>query len=262
VSASAARSAAPPEAGVTVWFISDLHLARERQSIAEVFCQFLAREARLAQALYILGDLFDYWLGDDDIEDPFHRSIVTALAEVARAGCAVRVMHGNRDFLLGSEFAAAAGAQLIDDPTRIDLHGEPTLLLHGDTLCTADVGYQQFRARVRSPAWRRTFLSMPLGERRAAVESLRRENEGEKRAKSDAIMDAAESAVTLNFRNHRCTRMIHGHTHRPALHRYQLDGVDRERWVLADWYDSGEALRVNASGVSRLPLTQYNTATG
>lgn len=240
---------------MTALFVSDLHLTHERQEIQQIFFRFLRGEARSAQVLYILGDLFDYWIGDDDIGEPFHHSVATELAALANSGCTVYFMRGNRDFLIGESFAAAAGVHLLADPTLIDLQGHTTLLMHGDTLCTADADYQRFRAQVRAPDWQRSMLAKPLNDRRATALEFMRASATNKQGKTDEIMDVAADAVEQAFRQYACTRLIHGHTHRPALHQYRFGGVPRERWVLADWYERGEALRVSQTGVLRLPLT-------
>ena len=240
---------------MTALFVSDLHLTHERQEIQQIFFRFLRSEARSAQALYILGDLFDYWIGDDDIGEPLHHSVVSELAALANSGCAVYFMRGNRDFLIGESFAAAARVHLLDDPALIELQGHTTLLMHGDTLCTADTDYQRFRAQVRLPAWRHAILAKSLPERRATALGFRHASATNKQGKADEIMDVADDAVEHAFRQYACTRLIHGHTHRPALHQYRFGGVPRERWVLADWYERGEALRVDPSGIVRLPLT-------
>lgn len=229
-------------------FVSDLHLGPERPEINTAFFDFLQREARTAASLYILGDLFDYWIGDDDLADPLFGRVAAALGEAAKAGCAVHLMHGNRDFLMGERLCEAAGAKLLRDPTLADIGGVATLLLHGDTLCIDDPAYQGFRATVRDPAWQAAFLAKPVDERRAIALGLRADSRASQRAKSETIMDVAERAVVEAFRRHGCDRMIHGHTHRPARHEHLVDGRVRERWVLADWYEAGSYLRCTSAG--------------
>lgn len=229
-------------------FVSDLHLAAERPAIQQLFSRFLCTQAARARALYILGDLFDYWIGDDDLDQPFHARVVAELAVTARAGCSVYLMRGNRDFLLGERFAAAARAQMLSDPVVIDQAGIRTLLLHGDTLCTDDADYQAFRAKVRTEAWQREFMAKPVDERRAIALKLRADSKSSQRLKPEAIMDVTPSAVAEAFRRHDCTRMIHGHTHRPARHTHIVDARACERWVLGDWYDRGSFLRWNPTG--------------
>jgi UDP-2,3-diacylglucosamine hydrolase len=237
-----------PEAGSTALFVSDLHLSPERPSITEAFFGFLRVEARCAGSLFILGDLFDYWVGDDDLDAPFAASIAAALAALAQSGCSVSLMQGNRDFLMGEHLASAAHAILLPDPTLIELSGASTLLLHGDTLCIDDPDYQNFRAKVRTEHWQDDFLAKPLAERRAIALGLRADSRSSQKAKPEAIMDVAERAVVATFRRYDCDRMIHGHTHRPARHQHRIDGRTRERWVLADWYNRGSYLRCDANG--------------
>jgi len=229
-------------------FISDLHLTPHRPAINHAFFGFLRSEARSAQALYILGDLFDYWIGDDDLDDPFNASIAAGLRALAQSGCAVSFMPGNRDFLIGSRFAAAAGMRTLADPTLIDLAGTATLLLHGDTLCTGDIAYQEFRTKVHAEAWQQAFLARPIAERRAIALGLREESRIEQGSKSDAIMDVVPAAVETAFLAHGCTRMIHGHTHRPACHRHCMGASACERWVLGAWYVRGSYLRCDSRG--------------
>jgi len=234
-------------------FVSDLHLCPTRPAINRIFFDFLRAPAAQAEALYILGDLFEYWAGDDD-DDPFNASVLAALRELAGRGVALYLMHGNRDFLIGSRFSAACRATLLPDPTRINLYGTPTLLMHGDTLCTDDVRYQDFRAKVRTPAWQQHFLAQPLAARKQIIAGLRTENAAEKKLKADAIMDVTVATVEARLRNHGYPRLIHGHTHRPALHAHEVDGKHCERWVLADWYTSGSYLRCDAQGCQVIKL--------
>ncbi len=234
-------------------FVSDLHLSPERPRIAAQFFAFLADTARRAEALYILGDLFEYWAGDDDLGDAFNAGVIEALRGCA-AAFPVSVMHGNRDFLLGERFAAATGARIIPDPTMIDLYGSPTLLAHGDTACTDDHAYQRFRAEVRAPGWIEEFLAMPLAERKARIDALRSESRAEKRLKTDAIMDVNTGAIEALLREHGYPRLIHGHTHRPARHEHVVDGRRCERWVLGDWYERASYLRCDASGIESVKL--------
>ncbi len=236
-------------------FISDLHLSPERPGITEVFLRFLSEDATQADALYILGDLFEHWIGDDDIHREFNALIVGALHALTQRGKPVFVMRGNRDFLLKALFEKQSGAQIIEDPTVADLYGHKTLLMHGDTLCTGDVRYQAFRKRARSPVSQWLFLALPLSSRRKLVERTRRFSEKEKQVKSREIMDVTHAAVENAFRTHPCGRLIHGHTHRPARHEHRIDGVSCERWVLSDWYTHGEYLRCDASGCQVVHLT-------
>jgi UDP-2,3-diacylglucosamine hydrolase len=237
-----------------VLFISDLHLCASRPQINRIFFEFLRGPARAAEALFVLGDLFEYWIGDDDLDEPFNASVIAALSECTRAGPTLHVMHGNRDFLLDEGFARACNARLIEDPHAIDLFGTSTLLMHGDTLCTDDVDYQRFRSEVRAPAWKKRMLSTPLALRREQAEALRRTSEFEKKGKAPEVMDVNAGAVEAVLREHGYPRLIHGHTHRPARHEHHVDGRICERWVLADWYRSGSYLRCDARGIAPVPL--------
>jgi UDP-2,3-diacylglucosamine hydrolase len=239
---------------MAVFFISDLHLHDSRPDINRVFFGFLRGPAREAESLYILGDLFEYWAGDDDLGDPFNGSVAAALAEYSRSGPALRFMHGNRDFLLNGEFARACGGTLIDDPHSLDLFGTPTLLMHGDTLCTDDLDYQRFRVQVRNPVWQKGFLALPLAQRKRQIEAVRQTSETEKTRKAPEIMDVNPAAVQAALREHAYPRLIHGHTHRPARHVHRVDGRTWERWVLADWYRSGSYLRCDEDGCTPLEL--------
>ena len=231
-------------------FISDLHLCESRPQISRLFFDFLMTHARNAEALYILGDLFESWVGDDD-ETSLSYSVVGALRSLSDSGVAVYLMHGNRDFLLAQPFADASGARLLVDPTMMDLYGQPTLLMHGDTLCTDDTAYLAFRAQIRDPAWQAGFLAQPLAKRHTMAQQARNQSEHAKQGKTAAIMDVNHQAVIEILREYAYPRLIHGHTHRPARHDLQVDGHTCERWVLQDWYDSGCYLRCAAGGVQR-----------
>ncbi len=231
---------------MTTLFISDLHLAPERPAIIGLFLNFLKTRASQAKALYILGDLFEYWIGDDAGRAPEVQPLTAALRTLTQSGVPVFVMHGNRDFLLGTEFEAATGCKLLPDPSIIDLHGERVLLMHGDTLCTDDVDYLKFRAMVRNPQWIAGFLAKPIPERIAMVREVREVSKTAMAAKKPEIMDVNADAVAAAFRTHGVRRLIHGHTHRPARHRFELDGRPVERTVLGDWYDQGSVLRCDA----------------
>lgn len=235
-------------------FISDLHLCDSRPQISRLFFDFLETHARSAEALYILGDMFESWVGDDD-ETSLSCSVVGALRSLSDSGVAVYLMHGNRDFLLAQSFADASGACLLADPTLLDLYGQPTLLMHGDTLCTDDKPYMAFRSQVRDPAWQTGFLAQPLAVRRTLAQQARSQSEHAQQRKSAAIMDVNHQAVIEILREYAYPRLIHGHTHRPARHHLQVDGHACERWVLQDWYDSGGYLRCDAAGCSAHPVT-------
>lgn len=232
-------------------FVSDLHLAARRPETADLFLRFLAGPAHDAGALYILGDLFDYWAGDDDLGDPFNRRICDALAALDTSK---RFLPGNRDFLVGAEFGVASRLTFIAEPTVIDIAGTATLLLHGDTLCTDDADYQAFRATVRSPQWRREFFALPLAERKARIEELRGRSETEKRIKTYDLMDTNAGAVAAAFRRYNVSRMIHGHTHRQARHDLTIDGRPCQRWVLGDWGAAGNYLYCDADDWRFVPI--------
>jgi UDP-2,3-diacylglucosamine hydrolase len=229
-------------------FISDLHLSPERPRINQVFLEFAAGTAAQAESVYILGDLFEYWVGDDELADPFNAAVANALARLSARGVRVLLMQGNRDVLMGEAFARRCGASLIPDPTLLDLHGMKTLIMHGDTLCTDDVEYQKFRSFARDPVNQRRFLSQPLAARRAQMVGMRAESERHKQGTSAEIMDVAQAAVEQVLREHGYPRLIHGHTHRPARHLHTVDGHSCERWVLNDWYERGGYLYCDSSG--------------
>jgi UDP-2,3-diacylglucosamine hydrolase len=232
---------------VRALFISDLHLAPERPAANERFMAFLEGPAREAQALYILGDLFEYWIGDDDLDDPFNAVMTGMLRRLSAGGVQLYVMHGNRDFLMGSRFCAAAGAALLEDPSVHEIAGERTLLMHGDTLCTDDHEYQAWRRIARSAQWQRELLAKPLEERRAMVLGLREKSKAVTQEKADAIMDVNPGMVMQALRQHGVRRLIHGHTHRPGRHAHEVDARRCERWVLPDWYGAGGYLELDAT---------------
>jgi UDP-2,3-diacylglucosamine hydrolase len=250
----AGRIARAERASAPVAFISDLHLAPGRDRVNEIFFRLLRDGARGAGTLYILGDLFDAWIGDDDREEPLHGSVIEALRTLSDEGCRILLMHGNRDFLIGESFAEAAGLELLPDPTVIELFGERALLMHGDTLCTEDVAYQAFRSRVRNPQVQRDFLAKPLDERRSIALGLQQENAATKQAKTAEIMDVTPGEDQKALKAYDCRLLIHGHTHRPARHDVVVDGRRCERWVLADWQERGEILQVSAEGITRTSL--------
>ena len=239
---------------MTTLFISDLHLCPSRPHITRIFHEFLAGPAQQADSLYILGDLFEYWAGDDDLDDPFNAINCAALRALSDSGVPVFFMAGNRDFLAGEGFAHAAGLSLLPEPAVVDIHGEPTLLMHGDTLCIDDDAYQAFRAEVRSPDWQQAFLALPLTRRKSQIELLRRESEAQKLIKTAQIMDVNPDAVLQALTLHQCTRLIHGHTHRPARHDHVAGGKHCERRVLPDWYETGGYLACAGSGCGQVKL--------
>ena len=235
-------------AGGRTLFISDLHLDESRPAIVAQFEKFLAAVAPGADGLYVLGDLFEYWVGDDGLTLPFPARVAAQLAAAARR-LPVHFMHGNRDFMVAQRFADETGVRLIADPTALDLYGTRALLMHGDTLCTDDTAYQAFRAQVRNPAWQKAALARSVTERLAIAQDLREKSEGAKQGKSMAIMDVAPDAVERAFAESGAALLIHGHTHRPARHVHRVAGTERVRWVLADWYDHASYLEASAAGM-------------
>ena len=229
-------------------FISDLHLSPERPAIVALFLEFLRDRARSAEALYILGDLFEYWIGDDAGRAPEVQPLTAALRTLVQSGVPVYVMHGNRDFLLGPGFEQDSGCKLLPDPSVVTLYGEPVLLMHGDTLCTDDVDYLKFRAMVRNPQWVQMFLGKSIPERLALVREYREVSKAATATKKPEIMDVNPAAVEVALRDHQVRHLIHGHTHRPAQHVFTLDGAIVRRTVLGDWYDQGSVLTCDAAG--------------
>ena len=232
-------------------YLSDLHLSPDRPATAAAFEAFCAGPAQAAAAVYVLGDLYDWWIGDDQLDDPFAARIAAALRTVTGAGVRVHVMQGNRDFLYGPRFERATGAALLPEQLVIDVNGVPTVLLHGDELCTSDLDYQRYRARMRTAETRRRLLALPAFVRRWIALSLRRKSRDQSAQKPESILDVAEDAVVAMFRAHGVARMIHGHTHRPATHHVDVDGRHCERIVLADWHDRGHWLEAGAEGLVR-----------
>lgn len=236
-------------------FISDLHLAPERLATVELFLGFLRGRAREAEVLYILGDLFDAWVGDDD-DTPPYPALRSALRELTTSGTRCCLMHGNRDFLIGRTFARNTGCSLLRDPTLLDLAGTPTLLMHGDLLCTDDVPYQRFRRRVRNPIVQRLFLWKSLAKRRSIAADYREKSGAAMAEKREEIMDVNQETVDDYMRQFKAERLIHGHTHRPADHPFLLDGKAVTRSVLAEWReDIGEALVISTDGSQREVVT-------
>ena len=232
---------------MTTLFIADIHLGNEHPEISQRFCDFLRSEARSAEALYILGDLFEVWIGDDGMQ-PEHEAAIAALRELTVSGVPVYVMHGNRDFLLGKEFEAMSGCKLIDDPIVINLYGRPTLLMHGDTLCTDDHDYLQFRTQTRNSQWQQQFLSQSVEQRVAIARHYREESRKRSQGKSQEIMDVNSEAVIDIMERYGVARLIHGHTHRPAVHDIEVDLHPAQRIVLGDWYEQMSVLRCDESG--------------
>jgi UDP-2,3-diacylglucosamine hydrolase len=228
-------------------FVSDLHLDAAWPEVWAQFRAFLAGEARAARALYILGDLFEVWIGDDD-PDPAKREVVTALRELTGAGVPCYLMHGNRDFMLGERFCRDTGCTLLDDGTVIDLDGERVLLMHGDVLCTDDHEYQRLRRIVRNPLVRWVLRRLTLSARQRLAARLRAGSQMHTGSTAPEIMDVNDAAVRNTLQRYGVHTLIHGHTHRPAVHRFEVDGTEARRIVLGDWHSAGSVLKWNASG--------------
>lgn len=231
-------------------FISDLHLAAERPHLVAAFARFCSGPAQAAREVYILGDLFDAWLGDDQLREPLARDVAAALRSLVDHGVRVALTRGNRDFLLGARFARASGATLLPEQVVVDVQGTPTLVLHGDELCTADHQYQRYRAVTRNRALQAVALALPYAARRAIARALRRQSRAALERKDDTITDVTPEAVADAFRHHGVTRMVHGHTHRPAQHVTRVDGRDCERIVLADWYERGSYIECTSDRIT------------
>ena len=241
---------------MTTLFISDLHLDMERPAVTELFGAFMQREVRTADALYILGDLFEAWVGDDDPADT-GAYVAARIREVADAGVPVFFIRGNRDFLLGDAFALRAGMRLLPDPAVVTLYGKPALLMHGDLLCTGDTAYQAFRAQTRNPAWQAQFLSQPLAARLAFAAQARAASAAHQggmkqndKVQFETLTDVTPAAVDATLAQFGIDTLIHGHTHRPAIHALTVDGRACRRIVLGDWYEQGSVLRVEADGMA------------
>ena len=232
-----------------VLVLSDLHLSATRPAAVAAFHALARGPAQHASAVYILGDLFDWWLGDDQLADPLAKEVAASIRAISDRGVPVFFARGNRDFLLGERFEQATGARLLPEQHVVTLGGARTLLLHGDELCTADIEYQRYRARIRAPATARRLLAMPYFVRRLIAWYLRRRSTDANALKPEAIMDVSELAVAEAFRRHDVPRMIHGHTHRPARHEHAVDGTVRERTVLAAWHDRGHYLEIDETGI-------------
>jgi UDP-2,3-diacylglucosamine hydrolase len=225
-------------------FISDLHLHESRPQITRAFFHFLHTQAKNAEKLYILGDFFDAWIGDDD-DSPLNVEVAHELKKLNDSGTQIFLMHGNRDFLLGERFAQQAGAKTIAEYSKVDLYGQPTLLLHGDSLCTDDTEYMAFRQQVRSPLWQQQILAQPLAARRLLAAQLREKSQAMNSLKAEDIMDVNQAEVIRVMQDADVKRLIHGHTHRPARHALTINGETAERIVLGDWHDKGWAIYVD-----------------
>jgi UDP-2,3-diacylglucosamine hydrolase len=237
-----------------IYFIADLHLSPRTAGATGMFTEWLTDIARPENRLYILGDLFESWIGDDD-DAPDSRRVIAALSAASQQGLAIFLQHGNRDFLLGKRFAAETGVTLLPDPYVLSTPEWQFVLSHGDALCADDAEYQQFRAQTRAPDWQAAFLQKPLAERRAIAEHLRQQSEQAKGAKSADLMDLNPAATDDFLRQQGYATFIHGHTHRPDRHDHIVDGIHVERWVLADWSENqGETLIWDGKQLARSAL--------
>ncbi|NRA85663.1 MAG: UDP-2,3-diacylglucosamine diphosphatase [Gammaproteobacteria bacterium] len=228
-------------------FIADLHLSDDRSDISDLFYHFLRTTAREAQALYILGDLFEIWFGDDN-HSALNQQVAFEIKQLSDSGVPVYFIHGNRDFIVGKNFAAKAGMILLPEHHVIQLYGQPVLIMHGDTLCTLDVAYQKFRIKSRKAWWQKMMLSLPLFLRRTMAQRARQKSELKNSGRSMTIMDVTQSEVERQMRNFGVNTLIHGHTHRPDQHYFTLDNQDAKRVVLGDWYTQGSVLEVSEQG--------------
>lgn len=233
---------------MAVYFISDLHLSAERPELTEAFASLFHQQLQDAEALYILGDFFDAWIGDDD-DQALALTVKTLLKNWIANGLAVYFMHGNRDFLLGSGFAAETGVRLLEEGTVVELYGRKALLMHGDSLCTGDTDYMQFRAMVRQPAWQNQVLALPLAHRRQLAADLRAKSKSLHAMRAQDIVDVTPSEVEQALAAAEVDLLIHGHTHRPAQHKVDVAGRPAERWVLGDWHEQGWYLRADPQGL-------------
>lgn len=232
---------------MTTLFISDLHLETDRPDIGNQFFEFMETEARQAEALYILGDLFDAWVGDDDPNAHF-AAVKAAIRELVDSGVPVYFMHGNRDFMVGEDFAKETGATLLPDPVAVDLYGKHVLLSHGDALCTDDVEYQKIRVMTRTPEWQAMMRQKPLEERLLLARAAREESKARGQSLDMEIMDVNQDAVKRTILDYGIDILLHGHTHRPDIHFVELEDRVAKRIVLGDWYDQGSVLRWDEHG--------------
>jgi len=236
-----------------ILLISDLHLEEKRPDITRAFLHFLATRARQAEALYILGDFFEVWIGDDGMT-PFQHEIARALRELSNAGTRINLMHGNRDFLIGKAFCREAGCTLLSDPHKVQMGGEPVLLMHGDSLCTLDVGYMKLRRWLRNPLSLLILRNLPLSTRQKLARKLRNESRAQTRMKANEIVDVTPEEVVRVMAEYGVRTLIHGHTHRPAVHELIVNGQAARRIVLGDWDHQGWALQIDDEGFNQAPF--------
>lgn len=233
------------------YFIADLHLTQERSDITDCFLNFLENDAIKAESLYILGDLFEYWVGDND-DNPFVITVATALKKLSRGGTRIFFIQGNRDFLLGKKYANRCGMTLLSDVEEIDLYGQKAIIMHGDTLCTADLDYQAFRKKSRSWWWQAFMKNLPLSLKRKIASDYRKKSTIATSKKRPEIMDVTQLEVEKVLATHNCQLLIHGHTHRPAVHNFDVQGKPCQRIVLGDWFEQGAWLKVTDTGMELL----------
>lgn len=236
---------------MNILFLSDLHLSSDHPETTTIFINLLRNQAKTADAVYILGDLFETWIGDDESSE-FNQQIIAALKALTSTNIPVYLMHGNRDFLIGKKFLQTTGCQLIKDPTLINLYGTPTLLMHGDTLCTDDIAYQNYRNKAQNPLFKKIFLALPLFIRKKIAESLRQKSKQETQLKTSDIMDVNLAAVKNFIKKYEVKLLIHGHTHRPCIQYLFLENDLACRVVLSDWHEHGSVLICSSSGERRL----------
>lgn len=236
-----------------ILLISDLHLEEKRPDITRAFLHFLATRARQAETLYILGDFFEVWIGDDGMT-PFQHEIACALRELSDAGTRIYLIHGNRDFLIGKRFCREAGCTLLSDPHKVQMNGEPVLLMHGDSLCTLDIGYMKLRRWLRNPLSLLILRNLPLSSRQKLARKLRNESRTQTQMKASEIVDVTPQEVVKVMAAHCVRTLIHGHTHRPAVHELQVNGQAARRIVLGDWDRQGWALQVDDEGFNQAPF--------
>lgn len=245
---------------MTTRLIADLHLEEGRPDITEAFLGFLPAYAHGIDALYILGDFFEAWIGDDE-RTPLQETVAEALQAVTATGTRLYLMHGNRDFLIGHDFCERVGAELLADPTVIDLYGDPTLLMHGDSLCTGDEEYQTFRANMRDPNWQQAFLQRSLEERQTVARQMREISQAKNQGKEQTIMDVTPEEVVLEMERQGVQRLIHGHTHRPAVHELSANGQPARRYVTGDWHERAWYIEVQEGAEPALLSVPFNSLT-
>lgn len=240
---------------MTILFVSDIHISEKNPEIGEQFIDFLEKQARQSEALYILGDLFDYWLGDDD-PNPEYKKIKSALTQYTNKEIPTYFMHGNRDFLIGGSFANETGIKIISDPSIIELYGEKILISHGDMFCVDDIAYQSGRKLTRSPNWQKMILAKSLKERKAFAYKAREKSSKHIQEANEILMDVNQGEINKTFKKYGLNQIIHGHTHKPAIHNSVIKGESYKRIVLGDWYEQGSILKWDQSGPELVTLNR------